>query len=52
MGNKSCVTCKHHSFNEVDEHFYCVLKKHNVNCSEHSEWVSDEQDEVEDENVD
>lgn len=42
---KCCVTCKYHLFNEVYEHFYCLLKKQNIDCSEHSEWASDEQEE-------
>ena len=40
--SKSCVTCKYHLFDEVYEHFYCLLKKQNVNCNEHSEWVKGE----------
>jgi hypothetical protein len=50
--SKSCVTCKYHLFDEVYEHFYCLLKKQNIDYSEHSEWESDEQEVIEDGNFD
>ena len=36
--SKSCITCKYHLFDEVYEYFYCLLKRQNIDCSEHSEW--------------
>ena len=40
---KCCITCKHHLFNDVTEHYYCEIQKEGNICSDHSAWTLDKE---------